>query len=81
MKLAKKHIGRLFDNRGSDGSWAYQLIDIKGRDLLFYVFGSDNRYEIDTNDYSDWRVFQPTRRDKAWDVGAWYKARRSPYAS
>ena len=76
MKLSRKHIGGLYDNSGSDGSWAYQLIDVKKGELLFSVFGStENRYEIDTNHYADWRRFKPQRRNKNWDTGAWEAAR------
>lgn len=55
MKLNKKHIGQLFDVNGSDGSWYYQLVDIKGDRLLFFC---NDRYEIDTNKYADWRPFK-----------------------
>lgn len=79
MKLTKKHIGQLFDNRGSDGSWAYQLVAIKGKELLFYVLG-DSRYEVDSNKYNDWRPFEPQielhRKDRI--VQEWRIARRAP---
>ena len=77
MNLTKKHLGGLFDTKGADGSWAYQLLDVKGKELLFYVFGSNNRYEIDTNEFHDWRKFRPSRRDKRWDMGAWESAGRN----
>ena len=81
MKLTKKHLGQLFDNKGADGSWAYQLVDIKKGELLFYVFGSHGRYEVDSNDFGDWLHFKPQIRPKRWDIGAWETARRSPYAN
>lgn len=56
MKLTKKHIGKLFDCAGGDGSWAYQLIDIKGKELLFYSLGGDFWAFKDT--YIDWRPFE-----------------------
>lgn len=78
MKLTKKHIGGLFDVRGSDGSWAYQLIDVKKGELLFYVFGSSpSRYEIESNRHTDWQVFQPQPRDPVWDIEGWKTGRRS----
>ena len=78
MKLTKKHIGKLFDCRRSDGSWAYQLLDIKDGKLLFYVFGSfPPRYEIDQQSYTDWRLFKPQPRDPRWDQDAWSLARET----
>lgn len=77
MELAKKHIGGLYDCRGSDGSWAYQLIDVKKGELLFYVFGSLGRYEIDSAKTNDWRPFKPQPRDPVWDLGGWETARRA----
>jgi len=77
MKLTKKHIGQLFDNRGSDGSWAYILVDVKGGDLLFIVAGDTRRFEIDTNRYGDWRPFKPVLPTKAVIKEAWLTARKS----
>lgn len=60
MKLTKKHIGGLFDVKGSDGSWVYQLVDIRKGKLLFYAFGG---WEITSQrKYNDWTVFKPVKR-------------------
>lgn len=76
MKLTKKHIGGLFHVRGSDGSWAYQLLDVKKGILLFYVFGSyPFRYESEPDTHHDWEAFKPQKRDPMWDKGAWEQAR------
>lgn len=78
MKLTKKHLWGLYDVRGSDGSWAYQLIGVKKGKLLFYVFGSyPPRYEIDQQTYTDWRPFEPQIRDSRWDKTAWDTARET----
>jgi len=74
MRLNKKHIGQLFDVRGSDGSWFYQLVDVKGSDLLFYC---DGNYEIDTNKYADWRPFGCKEHTKKEIVYGWKTARRA----
>jgi hypothetical protein len=58
MKLTKKHIGRLFDNN-ADGSWIYQLVDIKRGRLLFYSF--DGSYIVETNKFADWKFFVPRK--------------------
>lgn len=80
MKLRREHIGQCFDVRGSDRSWYYQLVDIAGKDLLFYSYPS-NRFEIDTNKLNDWRPVCETKKfsDKQI-IKAWRTARRSPYA-
>lgn len=52
MRLTKKHIGGLFQTFGADGSWHYQLLDIKDGMNLFY--SSSGRYEIEPNSHSDW---------------------------
>lgn len=76
MKLTSKHVGGLFDVPGSDGSWAYQLIDIKKGKLLFYVFGSNpSRYESESIRNNDWQIFKPQVRNPRWDTGAWEQAR------
>ena len=78
MKLTKKHIGGLFTVHGSDGSWAYQLIDVNKGNLLFYVFGSTpSRYESEPDTHTDWQIFKPRKRDAVWDTGAWEQARRT----
>jgi len=69
MKLTQKHIGQLVDN-GSDGSWVYQLVDIKKGRLLFYAF--DGTYVIDTNKFQDWRLFKPLKQfPKTWIQQGW----------
>ena len=76
MKLTKKHIGRLFDVSGSDGSWCYLLLDIKKGELLFY--GMDGKYEIHSNKYYDWRPFlsgQLTNKKRHIELG-WQTGRR-----
>jgi hypothetical protein len=76
MKLTKKHIGQLFDVNGGDGSWCYELIDVKGNDLLFYTFAG--RHEIDSNKFKDWRPFVPTyHMNKKWVKLGWETGRRS----
>lgn len=56
MILTRNHIGQVFNN-DTDGSWGYVLIDIKGKDLLFYSL-SNGVFVIDTNKYKDWRRFK-----------------------
>lgn len=73
MKLNKKHIGKLFDVTGSDGSWAYQLIDIKGKEALFYSIGRD--FWALENKHDDWRPFKPQMFRSAKDC--WPLARRN----
>ncbi len=77
MKLTKKHVGKLFDVRGGDGSWAYQLVDIKGKRLLFNVVGDVRRFEIDTNKLEDWRPFVPAPFSKEDIQKAWATARET----
>jgi hypothetical protein len=77
MRLTKKHIGGLYDVHGSDGSWAYQLVDIKNKELLFHVFGSDGQYEIEAQSQHDWRPFKPQLRHLNWDIAGWETGRRS----
>lgn len=74
MTLTKKHIGKLFDNHGADGSWAYQLVDVQKDKLLFLVTGV-NRFEIDSNKYKDWRPFVPIRPSFSEIQKAWQTAR------
>lgn len=81
MKLNKDHIGDAFDNRGSDGSWHYILLDVKGDKLLFLSQPGD-RFEIDTNKYHDWQRYVPRlpKYPSHEEVkGAWKTARVSPY--
>ena len=74
MKLTKKHIGQLFDV-GGDGSWVYQLVDIKKGWLLFYDF--NGRYVKErVGSYSDWRKFIPQNPwPKDWQRYGWTIAR------
>lgn len=75
MKLSKKHVGQLFDVQGADGSWCYELIDIKGKELLFYSYGG--RHEVDSTKYTDWRPFVPRYNlNKDWVKLGWETARR-----
>ncbi len=68
MKLTKKHIGKLFDVDGSDGSWCYLLVDVKGKELLCY--GMNGTYAICTNKYADWRPFKPQKFKRLfWILG------------
>lgn len=79
MRLTRKHIGQIFDVRGGDGSWVYQLMDVRKGELLFYGFAAD-RYEIDDAKYNDWQPFEPqkwwskTHKKMGWQIG-----RRSIY--
>lgn len=73
MKLTRKHIGRLFDAEGADGSWCYQLVDVKGGELLFYKF--DGSYEIESNTFNDWQPFKPRKAWK-WKKTGWTTGRR-----
>lgn len=69
MKLTKKHIGGVFDVRGSDGSWAYVLVDIKGKEALFYSIGGD--FWALENKWDDWRPYKPQEfrtREEAWKM-------------
>jgi len=72
MKLTKKHIGQLFDVQGGDGSWVYQLIDIKKKEILFYSMSGE--YWAFPNIHHDWRPFKPQMFRDAKD--AWNMARR-----
>lgn len=72
MKLTRKHIGKLFDVHGSDGSWCYQLLDIRKRNYLFRSL--DGRYEIESRRFDDWRPFRPGKVTAAgirfgWKIG------------
>jgi len=77
MKLSKKHIGKMFDVEGADGSWAYTLVGVRGNELLFNVVGRPWRFEISTNGYEDWRPFRPVLPNKLAIRRAWNTARRS----
>lgn len=69
MRLSKKHIGQLFDTVGGDGSWVYELIDIKKGKNLFYSF--DGTYYSDPNKMSDWRPFKTQKFPKNWVHFGW----------
>lgn len=78
MKLKRKHIGKLFDCRGADGSWVYQLIDIRDGELLLYSLTS-GLFEIESRKHKDWRRFRPqTLFDAAQTEDGWKKGRRTP---
>lgn len=77
MKLTKKHIGGLFEIDGSDGSWVYQLIDVKKDELLFYTFGQGRPHEIESASTNDWRPFTPAYHlNKRWVKIGWETGRR-----
>lgn len=76
MKLNKKHIGQLFDVRGGDGSWCYELIGVKKGELLFYAF--NGKHVIDGSINNDWRPFVPQYHcNKRWVKHGWVVAERS----
>lgn len=77
MKLTKKHIGGLFACRGSDGSWVYQLVDVKKDWLLFYSFSSHiSYYKERKGAYSDWMPFESLKPwPKRWLERGWSEAR------
>lgn len=78
MRLTKKHIGGLFDIEESDGSWCYQLIDVKKNELLFYTFSNDHPLEIEPSSYKDWQPFIPAYHlNKRWIKEGWKTGRRS----
>ncbi len=74
MKLKRKHIGRLFNTKGADGTWVYQLVDIKDGWLLFYNFERGfwkERY----GEYKDWQEFEPVKKwPKEWKQKGWDNA-------
>jgi hypothetical protein len=75
MKLTRKHIGKLIHVSGSDGSWAYQLLDIKNGEVLFYDLGG--KFEIaPQNKYDDWAFFKPATDYKEWIEYGWKSGRR-----
>lgn len=76
MKLTRKHIGGLFDNEGGDGSWAYQLVDVKKGWLLFSVVGEPLRYEADKQIWHDWRPFKSQSPTRSEITRGWETARR-----
>jgi hypothetical protein len=57
MKLTKKHIGKLLQVNGADGSWCYQLIAVNKNKLLFYSF--DGKYVVDSTKHTDFEYFKP----------------------
>lgn len=63
MKLTKRHIGRLFDIEGADGSWAYMLADVNRWGYLFYAVG-DGRWWKEKKGQKDWREINVN--DDAW---------------
>lgn len=65
MKLTRKHIGQLFNVAGADGSWVYQLADVKKGWLLFYDFRG-SYYKERTGEHHDWQPFTP---EKWWSNG------------
>lgn len=78
MKLTKKDIGGLFEIDNSDGSWVYQLIDVKKGELLFYTFSNQHPHEIEPASYKDWRPFVPAYHlNKRWVKLGWETGRRS----
>jgi hypothetical protein len=78
MKLTKKHIGQLFDCRGGDGSWVYQLVDInpKTKEILFYSLSSGD-FWVFKDEYTDWRPFET--REWFTKKQAWADARRENF--
>jgi hypothetical protein len=78
MKLQRKHIGQLFGLRSSDGSWVYQLVDVKKGWLLFYTFhaGEHSYYKERVNSHSDWIRFEPVNPwPKNWKEYGWLSAK------
>jgi len=76
MKLSKKHIGQLFDCEGGDGSWCWLLLDVKGKDLLFYSMSG--KFWIDNNKYGDWRRFSgDVAVGQSWTDKGWKQAKKS----
>jgi len=78
MKLTRKHIGKLFDVRGGDGSWVYQLVDVKKGWLLFYSFhaGEGAYFKERVGEYHDWRPFRPLKDwPENWRNFGWTTAR------
>lgn len=76
MRLAKKHIGKLFDVKGSDGSWAYQLVDVWRTWLLFYDLSGN--YVKEKNGHTDWRYFKPRKPwPIKWRVKGWETAKET----
>lgn len=73
MKLNKKHIGKLFDVSGGDGSWWYMLLDIKRGKLLF--LDNSGRFWIEESK-RDWRLFRGPDLDPDQVKEGWKKARR-----
>lgn len=80
MKLTKKHIGKLVTN-GDDGSWVYQVVDVKKGYILFYGFGSsavgeDPYYKEQVGKWDDWHLFIPRKLwPKKWVQLGWKTAK------
>lgn len=74
MKLGRKHIGQLFDLGSSDGSWVYQLVDVKKGWLLFYTFGGYFKERV--GEHNDWQPFKPLKPwPKNWLESGWLTAK------
>lgn len=70
MKLTKKHIGGLF-SVGGDGSWTYQLVDVKDGWLLFYGFDCEY-FKERVGEHDDWERFKPRKPwPKNWKEYGW----------
>lgn len=77
MRLARKHIGGLFDIAVGDGSWCYQLVDVRNKKLLFYTMSGT--YKIESNRHLDWRYFKPRKTwPKSWIERGWEEGRVTP---
>lgn len=84
MKLTKNHIGKFFVCRGADGSWAYLLVDVKAKDLLFFAIPR-GVFEIESRRHRDWMPYElntwlpgeHTEYSKKVVTSAWETARRT----
>lgn len=84
MKLTKKHIGKFFVCAGADGSWAYLLIDVRKKDLLFFAVPR-GAFEIESRRHRDWIPYElnswlpgdHTKYTKEVVLNAWKTARRT----
>lgn len=56
MKLTKKHIGQFVSITGSDGSWAYLLLDIQ-KDMALFISIPWGKLEIEKHIASDWEIY------------------------
>jgi hypothetical protein len=68
MRLTKKHIGKILDTTGSDGSWWIELLDIKDNNILFIQ--DNGKIYKQENKYNDWRIlnhkYSKKKLKKAW---------------